>query len=203
MPDLPSTAGTRPLIALIPPSSVRALAEPAPGRLGSVRARQRGTRSRRSRPGARWRNGRRRAPQVADPKPAFEAITRGANAVAGARSAWAPGEDLDFVAVGEGRQHIRTGIVRQRHASRAVFRTSHVDPPADGENGAAGAGGRGPAKRLRKRHRASLMYGLNGRQTARRPLSARRSRAEREGWRSRVAEVTLDTEPTHPTPQHT
>ena len=72
---------------------------------------------------------------------------RGAHAVPGARPARPPGEDLDFVAVGEGRQGIRTGIVRQRHASRAVLRTSHVDPPAYGENGAAGAGGRGPAKR--------------------------------------------------------
>src|SRR5206468_3551372 len=154
MPDLPSTAGTRPLIA---PSSVRALAEPAPGSFGLLRARQRGTRSRPSGRGGCRRDGRPCAPQVAGPEPAFEAIRRGANAVAGARSAWAPGEDLDFVAVGEGRQRIRTRIIRQRHASRAVLRTSHVDPPAHRENGTAGAGGRGSAKRLRKRHRASLI----------------------------------------------
>src|SRR2546425_6228933 len=166
----------------LPPSSVLPLAEAAPG-LGLLCARRHGTRSRCGRPDGCRQDGRLCAPQVADPEPSFEAITRGANAVAGARPAWPPGEDLDFVAVGEGRQGIRTGIVRQRPAGRAVFRTSHVDPPADGENGAAGAGGRGPAKRLRKRHRASLMCGLNGRQTARRPLSARRSRAERAGGR--------------------
>src|SRR5207245_245808 len=45
------------------------------------------------------------------------------------------------------------------------------------------AGWRGPAHRGRKRERAALMCGLNGRQTARRPLRARRSRAERAGGR--------------------
>src|SRR5947199_10513421 len=110
MPDLPSTAGIRRPIALIPPSSVRALAEPAPGSFGLLRARQRGTRSRRSGCGGCGgcggcrRDGRPCAPQVADPEPAFKAIRRGANAVAGPMSAWAPGETLDFVAVGEDRQ---------------------------------------------------------------------------------------------------
>jgi hypothetical protein len=99
--------------------------------------------------------------------------------VAGTGPSRPPGEDLDLVPIGESRQSIRAGIVRQRHPYWAVFRTRYVDSPAHRENERASAN-RGRSKRTgRKRHGASLVYGLNKAPTARRPLSARRPKVAR------------------------
>src|SRR5262245_19800094 len=73
-------------------------------------------------------------------------------------SARPPGVYLDFGPVGEAGQRIGAGSVGQRNGCRVVFRTRHVNAPADRADGSLSTDRRRRAKPpLKRSHCASSM----------------------------------------------